>query len=174
MNLDLPSLSITREIQLANTENENIDAHLITSSIEGLSMERISSDDNLWVGSSEVFGGTPGKVNSCTTFEILELSNEDDVFTVFPTTISQITNQSWVGFTLYEDGPLEDIQIDILDLNGRLVKSILAEPNERRWVFDIINASDSYITIGTYVVMIKYFKADGTRKICRKLICIAP
>ena len=123
---------------------------------------------------SEINGGTPGGVNSCSTIENLVPSTEDDIFLVYPTTISHDTNQTWVGFTLIEDEELEEISLKVFDLNGCVVKYIITEADERRWVWDIANDNDSYLTIGTYIVKLEYLKVDGTSKICRKLMCLAP
>jgi hypothetical protein len=170
----LPSLTITREIKLANTGNDHSDAQIINSSHKGLSLERVRSDDDLWVITSEINGGTPGMTNSCSTIENLVQSTEDDVFLVYPATISNFTNQTWVGFTLREDEELEEISLKIFDLNGCVVKSIVTDADERRWVWDIANDNDSYLTIGTYIVKLEYLKVDGTSEICRKLMCLAP
>ena len=174
MTLKLPSLTITREIQLANIENDNSVTQIINSTHEGLSLERVRSDDDLWVITSEINGGTPGGVNSCSTIENLVPSTDDDIFLVYPTTISHDTNQTWVGFTLIEDEELEEISLKVFDLNGCVVKCIITEADERRWVWDIANDNDSYLTLGTYIVKLEYLKVDGTSVICRKLMCLAP
>ncbi len=147
---------------------------------EGVSLERIDYDgasnaSSNWQSASESVGfATPGRQNS----QHLSTSQSDDVVSVEPAVFDPGSSDT-DSFTLIKcrfPEPGNMATISIIDATGRMVKKIAQQQSvgteeDFKWEGDSDTGAE--VRIGSYIVYLEVYDANGSRTIYRKRVVVA-
>ena len=170
---DLPSLTNGRILGLISTLTGFTDEVEINSSIDGVSQERYSLSEDIWVNAPNLTGGSsPGIVNFSSVSQhqnTIENSQQHPLI-ITPKTIDlqSTSNFNWAMFewTPPEKTGVWSVEINIYTLNGEWATTLTEEGEEvgskKIWVFEGVSISGGSLFPGTYIAVLKAINTEPT------------
>lgn len=151
--------------------------HPLLRDVEGVSLERISagssSSPGNWRSATASSGGaTPGRMNSN---DRPAIAGTGDVIELHPLILSRASGSGFVTIGYQFDRPGNVANVNIYDLEGRLVKElanneIIGPTGFLRWDGDI--SAGAAATTGYYVIRFQVFDTDGRQQVYREKILV--
>jgi hypothetical protein len=171
LEVDLPSLQDGRTLQLGKFFNTQSDDLTLDSSVEGVSSERLNPEENNWVLSPQMKGGSsPGRVNY-NKWSWLEI---ESIFEVYPKTLHVDSEGfSWVNIQIQNGVEFNNAVVNIIAPEGKSVCEFHLTPLLRHVIWEGLNQDNYAVSAGTYVVELMLENMSGEKLIMRHLVAVA-